>query len=137
MRWPWTKDPEATHLRLGRWGERHAERHLKRQGVKVLGRRVRVGKHDEIDLLAREGRILVVVEVKTRSTEDYAAPRDAVHAEKKYRLSRAALRYARALDPPPAGIRFDIVEVVGRPGKGKPEIRHLPSAFGLDRRFRW
>jgi hypothetical protein len=41
------------------------------------------------------------------------------------------------LDPPPAGIRFDIVEVVGKPGKGKPEIRHLPSAFGLDRRFRW
>ncbi len=137
MKWPWLQSPEASHLRLGRWGERHAERFLRKRGVKLLGRRVRVGKHDEIDLLAREGTLLVVIEVKTRSTETYAAPREAVDAEKKYRLSRAALRYARALDPAPDGIRFDIVEVIGSPGAGRPEIRHLPSAFGLDRRFRW
>jgi putative endonuclease len=137
MKWPWTKNPEAAHLQLGRWGERHAERFLKKDGVKILGRRVRVGKHDEIDLLAREGHMLVVIEVKTRRNEDYAAPRDAVDPEKRYRLSRAALRYARALDPQPAGIRFDIVEVIGSPREGRPEIRHIPSAFGMDHRFRW
>ncbi len=128
---------EPDHLKLGRWGEKQAERYLKKQGVKILGRRVRVGKHDELDLLAREQNLLVVIEVKTRSKEGQRPARDAVDKNKQIRLNRAALAYARKISPRPEGIRFDIVEVVGRPKGPAPEIRHHPGAFGLHHGFRY
>ncbi|MCC5848668.1 MAG: YraN family protein [Verrucomicrobia bacterium] len=124
------------HLALGLWGEKRAEKMLRRKGLKILGRRVRVGRHDELDLIARSGDLLVVVEVKTRSQEGLEPPRKSVTYEKQRRLSRAAVRYARRLRPKPAGIRFDIVEVIGSPGKPRPEIRHLPGAFGLNSDYR-
>ena len=129
---------KPAHLRLGEWGERQAERYLKKTTqLRLLGRRVRVGKHDELDLIAREGDILVVIEVKTRSKEGQRPVKDAVGREKQWRLNRAALTYAKRLTPRPSGIRFDIVEVVGRPGSGAPDIRHLPGAFGLHPGFRY
>ena len=137
MKTGWFRKKEPGHLVLGRWGERRAERFLKRQGLKILGRRVRVGKHDEIDLLGREKDILVIIEVKTRAREGVRPARDAVDKDKQIRLNRAALRYARRLEPRPRALRFDIVEVIGSPGCGSPEIRHLPSAFGLHPGFRY
>ncbi len=136
LRQLWTKS-EAAHLRLGKWGEQQAEHFLKHKGLKMLGRRVRVGAHDEIDLLARDGNVLVVVEVKTRSQEGMHAPRKAVHKEKKRNLTRAGTRYAKRLTPRPEALRFDIVEVIGAPGKGSPVIRHHPSAFGLSKGWRF
>ena len=130
------KKDTAPHLQLGEWGEKQAERFLKRQGIKILGRRVRVGKFDELDLLGREGDILVIIEVKTRAVEGMEAPRKAVNAKKRYRLSRAAARYARRLSPPPEHVRFDIVEVVGNPDGPDPEIRHHPAAFSMHHAFR-
>lgn len=134
FRW-FRKDPP--HLALGKWGERRAEKFLRKEGLDILGRRVRVGKHDEIDLLAREGDVLVILEVKTRAREGMRPVRDAVDKEKQIRLNRAALAYARRLDPRPRALRFDIVEVVGTPENPPPEIRHLPSAFGLHPGFRY
>ncbi|MGA0332516.1 MAG: YraN family protein [Kiritimatiellia bacterium] len=130
-----SKEPE--HLELGRWGERKAERYLRSRKMKILGRRVRVGKHDEIDLLARDGNLLIVIEVKTRSQEGLRPIRDAVDKEKQIRLNRAALAYARKCHPRPEGIRFDIVEVLGRPGAAAPQIQHHPGAFGLHPGFRY
>jgi len=128
--------PQAAHLRLGAWGEKQAERYLRKTGLRILARRVRVGKHDELDLLARDGGVLVVIEVKTRAREGLEPPRKAVNSDKRYRLSRAAARYARRLRPPPDALRFDIVEVLGEPGGPPPEIRHHPNAFGLHHAFR-
>lgn len=126
----------AAHLRLGLWGERQAERFLRREGLRILGRRVRVGKKDELDLIARDGRVFVVIEVKTRAAEGLEPPRKAVDAEKRYHLSRAAVRYVRRLQPPPDAIRFDIVEVIGQPKGPPPEIRHHANAFPLHHSFR-
>jgi len=131
-----TRTKRPPHLRLGLWGEKQAERFLKSRDIKILGRRVRVGKHDELDLLGREGDILVIIEVKTRAVEGLKAPRKAVDARKRYRLSRAAARYARRLSPPPEHVRFDIVEVIGEPGGPPPEIRHHPAAFSMHHHFR-
>ncbi len=128
---------EAPHLRLGRWGEKVAERNLKKQGLHILGRRVRVGKHDEIDLLAREGALLVIIEVKTRAKEGLRPVRDAVDVEKQIRLNRAGLAYARTCTPRPEGLRFDIVEVIGTPDTPPVHVRHLPGAFGLHHGFRY
>lgn len=128
---------QPRHLLLGRWGERVASKRLKKSGMNILGARVRVGKHDEIDLLAREQNILIILEVKTRSTEGMRPAKDAVDREKQIRLNRAALAYARRLTPRPEAIRFDIVEVIGTPETGIESFRHHPGAFGLHPGFRY
>jgi putative endonuclease len=123
------------HLRSGIWGEEVAADALRRAGLRVLGRRVRVGRRGEIDLLARDGVTLVFVEVKTRRSESFGRPFSAVDRRKRLALSRAACGYIRKLRGPTPFFRCDVVEVVGRPGAGAPQVRHLRGAFTLDRRF--
>lgn len=127
---------EPRHLQTGRWGEKIAARFLKSNGLKIVGERVRVGRHDEIDLVARDGAALIFVEVKTRASEAFGRPFAAVNAEKKRRLSRAAVAYLKIQKIEPDHIRFDVVEVVGTPGGDGPEVRHIENAFQLDRRYK-
>ncbi|WP_233231577.1 YraN family protein [Tichowtungia aerotolerans] len=127
----WFRD-EAAHLKTGRRGEKQAERFLKKSGYKILGRRVRVGKHDEIDLIAREGETMVFVEVKTRKTECYGRPAAAVNRDKRRKLSRAAVTFLQKRKLRPPFIRFDIVEVIDEPS----EIRHIENAFQLEGNYR-
>ncbi|MDP2991221.1 MAG: YraN family protein, partial [Kiritimatiellota bacterium] len=61
----------------GPWGEAQAERTLRQKGYAILGRRVRVGRRDELDLVARDGEVLVFVEVKTRKAEMFGRPGEA------------------------------------------------------------
>ncbi|NQT92341.1 MAG: YraN family protein [Lentisphaerae bacterium] len=119
----------------GKWGEEEAEKHLRRSGYRIVGRRVRVGTRDEFDLVARDGKTLVFVEVKTRAGESFGRPAAAVNAKKRHVLSRAAVRYLKRLRDPAVPFRFDIVEVVGRRGDSAPKIRHIPNAFPLDSRY--
>jgi putative endonuclease len=137
---------EAPHLRTGRWGEEQAEKFLKKAGLKILGRRVRVGR-DELDLIARQqsshkaspGRgddTLVFVEVKTRTGEDFGRPAAAVNRAKRRKLSRAAIRFLKKRKLRPPYIRFDVVEVIGAPDDGKPEIRHIQNAFTFEGDYR-
>ena len=55
---------------------------------------------------------------------------------KRRTLARAAMKYLRRLREKPRFIRFDVVEVIGSPEAGEPEIRLIESAFELDRRTR-
>ena len=131
------KAVDVRHLEVGRWGEALAEQHLRSKGMRIRARRLRVGRRDEIDLLAQDGEQLVFVEVKTRHTEQFGRPITAVDRAKRMRMSRAAVRYIRRLRNPKIYFRFDVVEVVGSPEHAKEEaiIRHIPNAFQLDRRY--
>ena len=136
--WPWCRRAPAAETpaaRAGRWGEAQAERALRERGFKILGRRVRVGRRDELDLVARDGGTLVFVEVKTRASEAFGSPAAAVDRAKRHALSRAAVRYLQALPNPRVPFRFDVVEVVGAPDAGPPVVRHLSNAFPLERRY--
>ena len=124
------------HLETGRWGEAVAAQMLQRKGLKLLGQRVRIGTRDEIDLVMREGEQLVFVEVKTRSSEAFGRPLSAVDRKKRHTLSRGAIRYLKKLNNPRVCFRFDVVEVIGTQASGiPPQIRHIPNAFTLDRRY--
>ncbi len=124
------KPPEAPHLTLGRLGERLAARHLRRQRYKILYRNFRGARGGEIDLVCRDRTCdaLVFVEVKTRSTEDFGRPLDAVDQKKQRRIIRGAMAWLRMLDHPEIPFRFDVVEVVMR---APPEIRVVTNAFNL------
>lgn len=119
----------------GKWGEQVAERLLRGKGYRILGRRVRVAGRDEIDLVARDGRVLVFVEVKTRASERYGRPLAAVDRHKRQVTSRAAMRYMRKLKDPDIMFRFDVVEVIGSAQDDSPRVRHVEEAYPLDRRY--
>ena len=136
LRFLFNRKTKPPHIRQGLWGERVAARTLKQKGHRILGRRVRVGRRDELDLVTRDGDTLVFVEVKTRRSEDFARPAEAVDRAKRHALSRAAVRYVQRLRQRPPYIRFDVVEVVGREGEGKPSVRHIENAFNLDSSYR-
>ena len=134
--WPWRRRSETpAHLRAGVWGEEQAEHFLRKQGYRILGRRVRIGR-DELDLVARLDATLVFVEVKTRASEDFGRPLSAVQRDKRHSLSRAAVRYLKKLHERPPFFRFDVVEVIGVAEWGVPRIRHVENAFTLDPSYR-
>lgn len=122
---------EASHLRTGRRGEDAAEKFLRKAGLKVIARNVRVGA-DELDLIAQQSDTLVFVEVKTRTNEVFGRPIAAVNRAKRRKLSRAAIRFLKKRKLRPPYIRFDVIEVVGE----KPEIRHIQNAFTLEGGYR-
>ena len=126
---------QPLHLRHGQLGERAAKRHLRRHGLKFLVANFR-SPRGEIDLVCRQKDCLVFVEVKTRSSEEWVRPAAAVNAERRRRLSHAALDYLRLLKNPPVKIRFDIVEVLLNDGAVR-EVRHLPNTFALQRPYRY
>ncbi len=128
-------DSDQRHA-AGRWGEEQAARFLQGKGYRLLGRRVRVGRRDEFDLVARAEDALVFIEVKTRAREDFGRPADAVNRKKRQVLSRAAVRYLKAIKSPAVCFRFDVVEIIGAQGGPPPRIRHLENAWPLDRRYR-
>jgi putative endonuclease len=121
---PFTRDPAAEHKRrLGRRGELLAARHLTRLGMVVLDRNWRC-EAGEIDLVLRDGPVLVICEVKTRSSTDYGAPLEGVDRRKADRLRRLGARWLRAHDCHPDDVRVDLVGVLAPPG-GPVEVEHV------------
>ncbi len=118
-------------LSLGKWGEEEAVRYLRRLGMKILERNARtpVG---EIDIVAKQGRCLVFVEVKTRRSRNFGLPQEAVGPFKQRQILRAAQWYLgdvrnrkwNSLQP-----RFDVVAVYSETSGARME--HIPDAFGL------
>jgi putative endonuclease len=131
----WNRTGKPAHLRHGQLGERAAKKHLQRRGLKFLTANFR-SPRGEIDLVFRERDCLVFIEVKARSSEEWGRPASAVDAERRRRLSRAALDYLRLLKNPPVKIRFDIVEVLLQDDVVR-EIRHLPNAFAMEKPLRY
>ncbi|MCX7590467.1 MAG: YraN family protein [Kiritimatiellae bacterium] len=125
----------AHHLEVGEWGEKTAESFLIRKGYRVLGRRVRVGRREEVDLVVLDGHTVVFVEIKTRAGEAFGRPVAAVDRAKRRTLSRAAIRFLKRLRNPPVYFRFDVVEVIGTPEIARPVIRHIENAFPLDHAY--
>ena len=89
----------------------------------VRGYRVVEG---EVDLVARDGPVLVFVEVKTRRKGE---PAEAVGAEKQRRLVRAALHFQRRHGLLEAPCRFDVVAIVWPEDGGSPRVEHIVDAF--------
>ena len=108
---------------LGAHGEAIAARHLVERGMVVLDRNWRCP-DGEIDLVLRDGDVLVVCEVKTRTSDACGSPHEAVSPAKLDRLRRLAHRWAseRGLQPPET--RIDVVAVrVSR--RGAAEVEHV------------
>ena len=119
--------PTDTRKITGFRGEEEAARFLARSGFAIVDRNVRT-RAGEIDLVAKEGKTLVFVEVKTRRDDDAAAPEINITATKQRHMMRAAQYWLRAHGEPESAYRFDAVSIV-MPEKGEPRIRHIIEAF--------
>ncbi len=113
---------------LGQRGEAAAGRFLKRQGYTIVERGSRVGR-GEIDLVAVDGRTVVFVEVKTRSSDVAGLPYEAVDDAKQQRLTRLALVYLKRHGLLEYPARFDVVSLVWPAGQRQPQIEHFKNAF--------
>jgi putative endonuclease len=117
------------HMALGRKGEDLAHRHLQRQGMLIVGRNWRtLSGSGELDLIARDGDVLVFVEVKSRATDAIAAPDRAMDQEKLHRMRRAAGSYLQRSKHDPALVRCDLISVVF---DSAVPITHVRDAFRL------
>lgn len=110
---------------LGAYGEDVALRHLTQQGLVLVERNWRCPE-GEVDLLMRDGGVLVVCEVKTRSGEGFGSPQEAVTPAKLDRLKRLGERWAHEHGVDPEGIRIDVV-AVRRPRRGPAIVEHVPG----------
>jgi putative endonuclease len=124
-RWWFRVFPPKT---LGRRGEEAAARFLKRLGYKILarGRRLAPG---ELDLVALDGRTIVFVEVKTRTSADVGHPAEAVDAIKQRKLTRLAVTFLKRHQLLEYPARFDVVAITWPDGRGRPTIEHFKNAF--------
>lgn len=111
----------AGRAALGRSGEDRAAAWYQAQGFEVLARnwRVRAG---ELDLVARKGAVIVVCEVKTRSSSAFGHPLEAVTAAKAARIRRLAAQFL-AEQGVRGQIRFDVVAILGN------ELEVVEAAF--------
>jgi len=116
------KSKRAAHLALGERGERAALLYLQeREGYEIvatnfrvpLGRGLRGQKiTGEIDIIAYEGDTLAFIEVKTRTSDEFAAPERAVDLRKQRQIARAARRYRQLMNVESEAHRYDVVTVI-------------------------
>jgi len=107
---------------LGRYGEQVAARHLQESGLTILDRNWRCS-DGELDIVATDGAVLVVCEVKTRSSRAFGAPLEAVTQQKAARLRRLAARWLAEHTIHPDEVRIDLVGVLVPPGR-PAELEH-------------
>jgi putative endonuclease len=122
--------PSAPHIRIGKRGEKIAVHFLQRSGYKVLFRNFRAKSGGEIDLVCRDrqAKVLVFVEVKTRTTNLFGDPHEAVTLRQQDSIIRAAKEWLRMLDDADIPYRFDIVEVLMEPRR---EVHLIRNAFQI------
>ena len=107
-----------------------AARFLRQQGYKILYRNFRGRSGGEIDIVCRDHDTLVFVEVKTRGSEEFGRPFEAIARDQKRRISRGALAWLRMLDNPDILFRFDVVEVIMNVG-AETRVDLIRNAFSL------
>jgi len=98
-------------LNLGDFGEEEACKFLKKKGCKILTRNYRTP-GGEIDIIARSGNVILFVEVKTRVSDRFAQPWEAVGFRKRKNIRAAAKQYIREIDARNLEFRIDVISVL-------------------------
>ncbi len=138
--------PRSLRPNIGGRGEQRAADWLRgERGFGIVARNWRNprDRREEIDLVCRDGEVLVFVEVKTRAAGALVSGFHAVDRRKKRVLRRAIAAYLRRLREKPRTFRFDVVEVTSAPnGAGPdeapppPEVRHFENVPLFSKHFR-
>jgi putative endonuclease len=116
----------GNNQKLGRWGEMVASHYLELKGYQIRAHNYRTT-FGEIDLIAHIDGVTVFVEVKTRSGLGYGFPEEAVTATKRAHLLDSVKFFWQSESGIEGDWRIDVVAVIGRPGRGEPQIEHFEN----------
>ncbi len=123
--------PAQHRDRLGRQGEDLACEELRRRGYAILARRFRT-RHGEIDIVARDGDVLVFIEVKARSSTRFGGARSAVTWPKQRKIMMMAQRYMKRVGWSTRPCRFDIVAIQRHKDDRPPDVAVIRNAFNAE-----
>ncbi len=119
-------EPSDNTTAKGHQAQKLAEKSLKKAGLRILARNINTGPA-EIDLIARQAREIVFIEVRSRFSNSDVLPEETVNRAKQKRIIRGAQTFLKSqgwLDRP---CRFDVVAVDAY--TDPPTVRHIPDAF--------
>ena len=124
------KETKRSTRTVGALGEDLGERFLKQRGYQIIARNVR-SPFGEIDAVAFHQRTLVFIEIKTRSSQSFGLPEEALTHDKRKRLIRLDSWYLTRPRQPLWDIRFDVLAV--DMSGDIPQFRLLENAFELEK----
>ena len=111
----------------GRWGEEQALQYLLKKNYRSVAKGFR-SRFGEIDLIVKNSKYIVFVEVKLRKNSNFAQAREFVSKEKQHKINATARlwlsMHETSLQP-----RFDVIEVYAENEESTPEIIHIANAF--------
>ena len=113
----------------GDYGENVAVDWLRARNAKVLARNFKGRRGGEVDIVAREGRQLLFIEVKTRRKDAKIRGLSAVNRKKRTLITRGANEWLRRLGSRDLPWRFDVIEVEVAEGE-KPKVTRIENVFG-------
>lgn len=119
-------------LYLGKSGEEAAVSFLKSHGYRILARNYK-SRLGEIDIIARDKDTLCFIEVKTRKTDRFGLPAEAISKRKQGHIAKAALLFLKENKFLGKKARFDVVSIVYSGGAPKSDL--IKNAFELEGRF--
>ena len=119
-------------LHLGKRGEELAVAFLKEKGYEIIARNYKT-RFGEIDIIARDKDTLCFVEVKTRRTQKFGLPQEALVSFKQRQIAKSALSFLQERALLEKKARFDVVAITY--SKDKAERNLIKDAFELDAHF--
>lgn len=118
------------NLDFGKTSESQAAEFLKNQGYQILELNYR-SIFGEIDIVAKDGRVICFIEVKSRSTPAFGLPKEAVNKRKQHKLSQSALAYLKERRLLSHSCRFDVLAL----SRDEPGFELLKDAFELNGKY--
>ena len=116
----------AWHIEIGKRGEELAADFLQKKGYRIIDKNWKSG-YQEIDIIACMGNIVAFIEVKTRTSDIYFRPDQAVNYNKQRNIIKAANHYYKS-HRLTSDIRFDIISILFL-DDDKYQIEHIENAF--------
>ncbi|MDD3890524.1 MAG: YraN family protein, partial [Syntrophomonadaceae bacterium] len=107
-------------------GETYAAEYLLRKGYKILCRNYRT-RYGEIDIICEKQRVIIFVEVKTRTSIKYGYPEEAITRKKMEHIKKVAMIYLHSCDSAYKEIRFDVITILLN--DKEKTINHIEKAF--------
>ena len=111
--------------RIGKWGEEIAAEFLAHRGCEIVARNARTP-YGEIDIVARQGDVILFAEVKTRTSNKMGLPEESITPRKREHMLAAAEQYAAEHEI--NHWQIDVISVEGKPGSA-PHITHFENAL--------
>ena len=114
---------------LGKKGEDIALKYLTEKGYELVARNYRFSRYGELDLVMKDGKYLVFIEVRTKKNKIYGSPLETIDYAKRRQIEKMAqLFLVREKLPQDTFCRFDAIGIIA-PDNNEPEIEHIQDAF--------